>query len=132
MIVTANIHMPLVRKDVHVDFHIDDPWLRQVPVLAILLLVAGGTFVLQVSRYVVVDDIGVIENPDTEPRERHQGSRQNRARRSIKTLPRNAGPLLPTLRCSTQPVQRRYDHHGYGETGPIRLEPHVARQEVAI
>src|SRR6185295_15836741 len=25
-----------------------------------------------------------------------------------------------------------YDHHGRGETGPIRLEPQMARQEVAV
>jgi hypothetical protein len=70
--VAAHIDAPLVRVDVHVDFHVGDLRLWLILVPAIALFVVRAELLDGLAGQVAIDHGGVVENPATkhhEPRE---------------------------------------------------------------
>ena len=123
-IVAADLYAALLGVDVHVRAHVDDARLRQVLVLAILLLVARLAIERDVRGQVLVQNVGVVEDPaaDRDEDQRQHCDRRCPARRAAHASPARHRPRHDGAAPRTQ--KRRGDQQQHrDEHRPVRLEP---------
>ena len=130
-VVAIDHQAALSRKDIHIGTDFGHAWLCQILVLPVLLLETDLSVHLLVAGNVLVEDVGVVEDPATGGDEAAQADSKGAASQTPQALACQARAHAPFLRQTAHPEAVRQQQQAQDKQTPVQQVPVPSREEVA-